>query len=103
VRVLLDDVATDTYMGWAGLKNGELLQAAENDGFRRVSYRRPDACAGAEPCRTPPRGRRASAIQSPITRENFAKIIAAIDSAAPRSFQRVECGKFTRRKPPAQS
>ena len=33
MRVSLDDVATVTYMGWAGLKNGELLQAAENDGF----------------------------------------------------------------------
>ena len=47
MRVLLDEnldhalrkllapheVATVTYRGWAGLKNGELLQAAENDGF----------------------------------------------------------------------
>jgi len=47
VRVLLDenldhasrkllgqhDVVTVTYMGWAGLKNGELLQAAESNGF----------------------------------------------------------------------
>jgi hypothetical protein len=44
-----------------------------------------------------------SAIQLPIIRENLAKIIAAIDSAAPGSFQFVECGTFNRKKPPAQS
>jgi hypothetical protein len=47
VRVLLDEnldhalrkllgqheVVTVTYMGWAGLKNGELLQAADGKGF----------------------------------------------------------------------
>lgn len=33
MRVLLDDVATVTYMGWAGRKNGELLHATENNGF----------------------------------------------------------------------
>jgi len=27
------DISTVTYMGWAGLKNGELLQAAENGSF----------------------------------------------------------------------
>ena len=27
------DVFTVRYQGWSGLKNGELLRAAENDGF----------------------------------------------------------------------
>lgn len=44
-----------------------------------------------------------SAIQLPIIRENLAKIIAAISIAAPGSFQLVERGTFTRRKPPSQS
>ena len=41
-----------------------------------------------------------SAIQLPIIRENLRKIIAAIDNAAPGSFQTVECGTFSRKKPP---
>ena len=40
-----------------------------------------------------------SAIQLPIIRENLRKIIAAIDNAAPGSFQTVECGTFSRKKP----
>jgi hypothetical protein len=114
VRVLLDenldhalrkllgphDVVTVTYMGWAGLKNGELLQAAEANGFdvfltgdqtlsqeQNLSRRRLAVVA-------------LSAIQLPIIRENLPKIIAAIDNAAPGSFQTVECGTFSRKKPP---
>jgi hypothetical protein len=98
VRVLLDEnldhalrkllgqheVVTVTYMGWAGLKNGELLQAAETNGFdvfltgdqtlsleQNLSRRRLAVVA-------------LSAIQLPIIRENLPKIIAAIDNAAPR-------------------
>ena len=41
-----------------------------------------------------------SAIQLPIIRENLRKIIAAIDNAAPGSFQTVECGTFSRKTPP---
>jgi hypothetical protein len=44
-----------------------------------------------------------SAIQLPIIRKNLAKITAALDSASPGSFQLVECGTFSRRKPPARS
>jgi len=114
VRVLLDEnldhalrkllgqheVATVTYMGWAGLKNGELLQVAEANGFdvfltgdRTLSHEQNLS------------GRRLavvalSAIQLPIIRENLPKIIAAIDNAAPGSFQTVECGTFRRRKSP---
>jgi hypothetical protein len=97
------DVATVTYKGWAGLKNGELLQAAETDGFdvflpgdQTLSHEQNLA------------GRRLavvalSAIQLPVIRESLAKIIAAIGSGAPGSFQLVECGTFSRRKPHGQS
>jgi hypothetical protein len=116
VRVLLDenldhalrkllgphDVSTVTYMGWAGLKNGELLQAAEDDGF--AVFLTGDQTLAQEQNLA---GRRLavvalSAIQLPVIRESLAKVIAAIDSAAPGSFQLVECGIFSRRKPPAQ-
>ncbi len=96
------DVATVTYMGWAGLKNGELLQAAEGGGFD--VFLTGDQTLSHEQNLS---GRRLavvalSAIQLPVIRENLPKIIAAIGSAAPGSFQLVACGTFTRRKPPAQ-
>lgn len=96
------DVATVAYKGWAGLKNGELLQAAEDEGFD--VFLTGDQTVAHEQNLA---GRRLavvalSAIQLPIIRENLPKIIAAIDSAAPGTFQIVECGMFSRRKPSAQ-
>jgi hypothetical protein len=44
-----------------------------------------------------------SAIQLPVIRENVAKMFTTIGSAAAGSFQLVECGTFSRRKPPVQS
>ena len=40
-----------------------------------------------------------SAIQLPILKSNLPAIVAAIDNAAPGSFQLVECGTFSRKKP----
>jgi hypothetical protein len=40
-----------------------------------------------------------SAIQLPIIRNNLRAIVAAIDNAVPGSFQTVECGTFSTRKP----
>ena len=92
MRVLLDEnldhawrkllgpreVITVTYMGWAGLENGELLQAAEDAGFdilltgdqtlfheQNLAGRRLSVVA-------------LSAIQLPIIRENIPAVIAAI-------------------------
>jgi hypothetical protein len=39
-----------------------------------------------------------SAIQLPILKENLPKIIAAIDGAAPGTFQAVDCGTFSRKR-----
>ncbi len=96
------DVVTVTYMGWTGLKNGELLRLAEDNGMevfltgdQTITYEQNLA------------GRRLaivalSAIQLPIIKKNLPKIIAAIDSAAPGSFQAVDCGTFSRKKPPGK-
>ena len=93
------EVVTVTYMGWMGVQNGALLRVAEESGFdvlltgdRTLSYEQNLT------------GRRLaivalSAIQLPILRENLAKIIAAIDGAAPGTFQAVDCGTFSRRNP----
>jgi hypothetical protein len=114
VKVLLDEnldhalrkllghheVLTVAYMGWAGLKNGELLRTAEESGIDVLLTG--DGTLNYEQNLE---GRRLavvalSAIQLPIIREHLPKIVTAIDSAAPGSFQAVECGTFRRRKPP---
>jgi predicted nuclease of predicted toxin-antitoxin system len=113
VKVLLDEnldhalrkllgqheVVTVAYMGWAGLKNGELLQTAEDNGIDVLLTG--DGTLNTEQNLT---GRRLaivalSAIQLPIIKKHLPKIIAAIDDAARGSFQAVNCGTFSRRKP----
>lgn len=100
LRMLLGqhDVVTVTYMGWTGLKNGELLRIAEDNGIEVLLTG--DQTLTYEQNLT---GRRLaivalSAIQLPIIKKNLPKIIAAIDNAAPGSFQTVDCGTFSRKK-----
>lgn len=92
------EVVTVTYMGWAGLQNGELLKAAEENGIDVLLTG--DQTLTFEQNLT---GKHLavvalSAIQLPIIKENLAKIIAAIDAAAPGSFQAVDCGTFSRKR-----
>lgn len=92
------EVVTVTYMGWTGLKNGELLRTAEDNGIEVLVTG--DRTINYEQNLT---GRRVaivalSAIQLPILKKNLPQIIAAIDNAAPGSFQAVECGTFSRRR-----
>jgi hypothetical protein len=112
VKVLLDEnldhalrkllgqheVVTVTFMGWTGLKNGELLRIAEDSGIEVLLTG--DQTLSYEQNLT---GRRLaivalSAIQLPIIKKHLPKIIAAIDDAAPGSFQAVDCGTFSRKK-----
>ena len=93
------EVVTVSYMGWSGLKNGELLQLAEGNGIEVVLTG--DQTIAYEQNLT---GRRLavvvlSAIELPIIRHNLPAIIAAISRAAPGPFQAVQCGVFTRRMP----
>jgi hypothetical protein len=111
VRVLLDenldhalrkllgthDVVTAAYMGWAGLKNGELLCAAEECGINVLLTG--DQTLSLEQNLS---GLRLavvalSAAQLPIIKNSLPAIIAAIDRAQPGSFQAVECGAFSRK------
>jgi hypothetical protein len=96
------DVVTVTYMKWTGLKNGELLRIAEDSGIEVLLTG--DQTLTFEQNLT---GRRLaivalSAIQLPIIKKNLPQIIAAIDNAAPGSFQAVDCGTFSRKKTPGQ-
>ena len=93
------EVVSVAYMGWAGLKNGELLRTAEDNGIDVLLTG--DGTLTYEQNLT---GRRLaivvlSAIQLPIIRQSLPEIIAAIDAASPGSFREVQCGNFTRKQP----
>ena len=91
------EVFTVSYKGWAGLKNGELLRTAENDGIevfltgdQTLAYEqnlvvRTIAIVAL------------SAVEWGILKHHVPKILAAINSAQPGSFQAVDCGTFTRK------
>ena len=115
MRVLLDEnldhalrhllgpheVVTVAFMGWASLKNGELLRTAEQSGVDvfltgdgTLSYEQ--NLAGRQMAVVV-----LSAIQLPIIRMHLPKIIAALGRAFLGSLQAVNCGTFSRKKPPA--
>lgn len=87
---------TVAHMGWSGLKNGQLLRTAEENGIEvfltgdqtLVLEQNLDASRIAIIV--------LSAIELPILRKNLPTIIAAIDRAMPGSVQAVECGSFKR-------
>jgi hypothetical protein len=110
VRVLLDenldhrlrkylghhDVVTVGYMGWGGLKNGELLRMAEENGIQ--VFVTGDRTLSCEQNLT---GRQIaiivlSSIELPILRKHLSSIVDAIGRAVPGSFQAVDCGTFRR-------
>jgi predicted nuclease of predicted toxin-antitoxin system len=91
------DLFTVRYLGWAGLKNGELLSIAERNGvevfltgdqglkYQQNLLRRQIAIVVL------------SATNWPIVRQHVEKILAAIALATPGSFQEIDCGRFTRK------
>jgi hypothetical protein len=89
---------TVSYKGWAGLKNGELLRTAENDGIE--VFLTGDQTLTYEQNLT---GRTIaivalSSVEWAILKHHLPLILAAINSALPGSFQAVDCGTFTRKK-----
>jgi hypothetical protein len=87
---------TAAYMGWDGLKNGELLSAAEAGTFdvlvtgdktlhhEQNMFGRKIALISL------------SAVSWPVIEPYVAKIADAVDNAKPGSLTRVECGAFVR-------
>jgi hypothetical protein len=112
VKVLLDEnlahrlrknlgaheVLTVSFKGWAGLKNGELLRIAEEDGVevfltgdQTLTYEqnlkgRAIAIVSL------------SSVEWDILKNYLPLIIAAIESARPGTFQAVDCGTFSGKK-----
>ncbi len=91
------EIVTASYMGWRDLKNGELLQMAEESGFE--VFVTGDQTLVHEQSLA---GRRLailalSANNWPIIKDYVRGILTAIDSANPGSFQKVNCGLFSRK------
>ena len=92
------DVATAAYLGWAELKNGALLRAAEASGFevlitgdRTLVHEQNFA------------GRRLGVIPVstniwPMIQAKIPQILTAIEHAAPGTFQAIDCGTFSRKR-----
>ncbi len=94
------DVITASYMGWAGLKNGKLLRAADDGDFD--VFVTGDQTLTQEQNLTQLRLAIVvlSTVEWRILSSHLAKIIAAIDGATPGSLQRIDCGSFSRKKAP---
>jgi hypothetical protein len=92
------EIVTASYAVFAGLKNGALLSAAEDNGFdvlvtgdKTLTYEQNMVGRSiAMVC--------LSAIEWKILEPNVEQIAAAIEEAAPGSFRRVACGIFSRPK-----
>ncbi len=85
---------TAAYLGWAGLKNGELLSAAEAESFDVLITG--DKTLHHEQNMT---GRMIalvslSAVNWPVIEPHIPRIVEAVDHAAPGSFTLVACGAF---------
>ncbi|MCX6595870.1 MAG: hypothetical protein NTV70_05840 [Acidobacteria bacterium] len=94
---------TATFQGWGGLKNGKLLDAAERGGFdvlitgdqtlayeQNLNQRRLAVIA-------------LSSVEWRIMKDYLSEILSAVNVAVPGSFQAVNCGIFSRKKPPLSS
>ena len=100
----LDEIYTVAYKGWAGLKNGQLLKAAEADGI--------DVLLTGDQTLVPEQGlakRRLaivvlSSVETVLLKQKILEIGIAVGNAAPGTVQYVDCGKFSRKvKPEAPS
>ena len=91
---------TAAYAGFSGLKNGMLLDAVEAAGFdvlvtgdKTIQYEQNLAGRNFAVVAL-------SAVAWPVIAPHVAKIVAALDATTPRSFTRVDCGAFARRRRP---
>jgi hypothetical protein len=89
---------TVAYMGWGGVKNGKLLDAAERAGFdvlitgdRTLEYEQNLSNRAIALVAL-------SAVNWPIIEPNVARIIDAVDSAKPGTLTKIDCGAFSRRR-----
>jgi hypothetical protein len=89
---------TVAYMGWGGLKNGQLLETAESAGFgvlitgdKTLEYQQNLGRRGIALVAL-------SAVNWPLIEPNMAKVVEAVADAKPGTLTRVDYGSFTRRR-----
>jgi hypothetical protein len=92
------EVFTATYMGWQGLKNGKLLQAAEDSDLEVLVTGDQTLSHEQNLSRLQLALVVLSSVEWHILKNHLPRIIAAIDNAAPGSFEVVECGTFSRKR-----
>jgi predicted nuclease of predicted toxin-antitoxin system len=95
------EIVTASYLGWSELKNGELLRAAEENGFE--IFVTGDRSLVYEQNLT---GHRLAIVALstnnwPIIKHRVSQILAAIDSAVPVRFRRSNAASLAGRIPPA--
>lgn len=90
------DVSTAAYMGWAGVKNGELLALAEAAGFqvfltadRNLAYQQ--NLSGRVIALVVLTAHTWDRIEP-----NMARVVAALERAGAGTFEVVDCGRFQR-------
>ena len=94
------EVFTVSFRGWAGLKNGELLRTAEENGIE-VFLTGDKTLFHEQNLKQRNLGIVAlSSVEWDILKNYLPLIMAAIDKAVPGSFQEVDCGGFERKNQP---
>jgi predicted nuclease of predicted toxin-antitoxin system len=95
------DIHTVVSMQWGGVKNGELLQLIEREGFevfltgdkKMESQQRLEGRPFAVLIM--------SAINWPVVRPHIREIAAALHAARPGTVKKIDCGEFIARSKPA--
>lgn len=86
------EVSTVAYLGWDGMKNGDLLRAAEAAGFE-VLVTGDKNIVYQQNMKTRRIGLVVVSAQDwPAISKRFVEIGSAVDRAIPGSFQTVDCG-----------
>lgn len=90
------DVFTASYLGWAGIQNGKLLQLIEESGFE-VFVTADRKMKGQQNFTGRPFGMvYLTAQEWPIISPRVPAILTAIEVSVAGSFQVVDCGEFRR-------
>jgi len=91
------EVYTASYMGWDGLKNGKLIQAAEDDSFDLLLTGDQTLCYEQNLRKKRLAVIALSSVEWRIVKNHLIRIMKAIDNVNPGSFQTVDCGVFSRK------
>jgi len=91
-------VKTVAEMGWAGVKNGELLKLVAEQGFNVFLTGDKNMQNQQRLVGRPFAILLLSAISWPVIRKHLPAILAAIDQTRPGSVDSVNCGSFLRRR-----